>query len=225
MAKHSVVVVNWLLKQFSSPLDIGSMTELRVLYNAWKTGTVTFRQLTLVEWEDWEAAHFNTCMAELQQVDGGVGSQLQMNNSTVQSTIAEHCLPSESFQSPLPMPTPLLQLDGHGAQPAFASFRLSTTWTADTQAISNARTVLGVNGQGVIMVKKLRKTWSDKGKKRGPRSGAASMASTLGGVQSMPSVWLSIVQWLLLLHFTNLYLFLLHSTLSLSVQVLISMPK
>ena len=34
MVKHSVVVVNWLLKQFSSPLDIRSMTELRVLYNA-----------------------------------------------------------------------------------------------------------------------------------------------------------------------------------------------
>ena len=127
MAKHDVVVVNWLLKQFSSPSDIGSMTELRVLYNAWKTGTATFRQLTLVEWEDWEATCFNTCMAELQQVDGGLGSQLQMNNSTVQSTTAEPCPPSESFQSPLPMPTTSLQLDGHGAQLTFASFRISLT--------------------------------------------------------------------------------------------------
>ena len=112
----------------------------------------------LAEWEDWEAARFNTCMTELQQVDGGVGSQLQTNNSTVQSTTAEPCLPSESFQSPLPMPTPSLQLDGHGAQLTFASFRLSMTRTADTRAVSDARTMSGVNGQGVTMVKKPRKT-------------------------------------------------------------------
>ncbi|KAI6015946.1 hypothetical protein EDC04DRAFT_2551669, partial [Pisolithus marmoratus] len=51
--KHSVIVVNWRLKVFSSPSDIRSMMELKVLYNTWKTRTTTFHKLTPAEWEDW----------------------------------------------------------------------------------------------------------------------------------------------------------------------------
>ena len=82
-AKHGVIVVNWPLKLFSSPFDIRLMTELKVLYNAWKTGTMTFHKLTPAEWEDLETTRFNACMAESQQVDE-IDSQLQTNyRSTV----------------------------------------------------------------------------------------------------------------------------------------------
>jgi len=162
-AKHGVVVVNWPLKLFSSPSDIGSMTELKVLYNAWKTGTTTFCKLTPAEWEDWETTRFNACMAESQQVDE-IDSQLQTN---YRSTAVGSSL-FESSQSPLPTPMPSSQLDGHDAGPTFASFRLPATQAANARVVTDATTVLGMNGQGVTMVKKPRKVRSDKGKKRGP---------------------------------------------------------
>ena len=179
-AKHGVIVINWPLKLFSSPSDIGSMTELKVLYNTWKTGTTTFRKLTPVEWEDWETTHFNACMAELQQVDE-IDSQLQTN---YRSTAVGSSL-FESSQSPLPTPMPSSQLDGHDAGPTFASFRLPATQAANAWVVTDAMTMLGMNGQGVTMVKKPRKVRFDKEKKHGPRSGHAASAVPAPGTASM----------------------------------------
>ncbi|KAG1797980.1 hypothetical protein EV424DRAFT_1546419 [Suillus variegatus] len=41
-AKHGIAIENWPLKNFVSPSDIGSTTELRVLHNALKMGVTTF---------------------------------------------------------------------------------------------------------------------------------------------------------------------------------------
>ncbi|KIK11852.1 hypothetical protein PISMIDRAFT_25731 [Pisolithus microcarpus 441] len=144
--KHSVIVINWPLKVFSSLSDIRLMMELKVLYNTWKTRTTTFHKLTPAEWEDWEATCFNACMAKSQ---ADVDLQPQMDYSIVQSMTASPCLPSRSSQSPLPTPTPSLQFDGHSTGPTFASFRLSMTQTASTWVITNAMTISGTDGQSV----------------------------------------------------------------------------
>ncbi|KAI5984614.1 hypothetical protein EDD15DRAFT_2177067 [Pisolithus albus] len=143
-AKYGVIVVNWPLKVFSSPSDIGLMTELKVLYNAWKTRTTTFRKPTPAEWEDWEATRFNARMAKSQ---ADVDLQPQTDYSIVQSMTASPCLPSGSSQSPLPTPAPSLQSDGHGTGPTFASFRLSATQTASARVVTDATTVSGMDGQ------------------------------------------------------------------------------
>ena len=66
------------------------------------------------------------------------------------------------------------------------------TQAANAQVITNATTVLGMNGQGVMMVKEPRKVGSDKGKKCEPRSGHAASAVPTPDTASMSFVSLSV---------------------------------
>ncbi|KIK33061.1 hypothetical protein CY34DRAFT_100326 [Suillus luteus UH-Slu-Lm8-n1] len=70
-AKHGVVVDNWPLKNFVSPSDIGSTTELRVLHNALKTGVTTFRKMTHDEWEQWDKERFQSALLQHDDIDEG----------------------------------------------------------------------------------------------------------------------------------------------------------
>ncbi|KAG1869943.1 hypothetical protein F4604DRAFT_1583844 [Suillus subluteus] len=61
-APYGVVLDNWPLKKFASPGDIGSMVEVKIVYNAFRTGATKFRKLTAAEWEDWDETRFNNAM-------------------------------------------------------------------------------------------------------------------------------------------------------------------
>ena len=39
---HGVIVEGWPLSKFCSPGDVGSLTELQVLFNSWKSGSTCF---------------------------------------------------------------------------------------------------------------------------------------------------------------------------------------
>ncbi|KAG2031437.1 hypothetical protein BDR03DRAFT_817799, partial [Suillus americanus] len=52
-AQHGVVLENWPLKKFASPGDIGSMVEVKTVYNAFMSGATKFRKLTAAEWQEW----------------------------------------------------------------------------------------------------------------------------------------------------------------------------
>lgn len=61
-APYGVVLNNWPLKKFASPGDIGSMVEVKIVYNAFRTGATKFHKLTAAEWEDWDETRFNNAM-------------------------------------------------------------------------------------------------------------------------------------------------------------------
>ena len=63
-AWYAVVCDNWPLEQFCSPSSLGSHTELKVLYHAFKTRTVRFWKLTEQEFEQWESDRFNAVLAQ-----------------------------------------------------------------------------------------------------------------------------------------------------------------
>ncbi|KAL4062072.1 hypothetical protein V8B97DRAFT_2026940 [Scleroderma yunnanense] len=90
--KHGIVVINWPLKNFQSPSNVGSMTKLKVLYNAWKTGMATFCKLTCLEWEEWDNACFKACIAESQSANGEIGPELHAGGlpAMLMSTIATY---------------------------------------------------------------------------------------------------------------------------------------
>ncbi|KAL4063328.1 hypothetical protein J3A83DRAFT_4193259 [Scleroderma citrinum] len=143
--KHGIVVINWPLKNFQSPSNVGSMTKLKVLYNAWKTGMATFCKLTCLEWEEWDNACFKACIAESQSANGEIGPELQ------------YCTSNDHSGS---------------------------------QAITNIRTVSGVDGQGVTVTKKPRKMQSNKGKKCGPQHAQRSLPASaiFAPGASLPSI-------------------------------------
>ncbi|KAG1852589.1 hypothetical protein C8R48DRAFT_584135, partial [Suillus tomentosus] len=53
MQKYHLVLDNWPLSKFVAPGNINSLTELRVLYNAWDSNASRFRKLSDEEYEAW----------------------------------------------------------------------------------------------------------------------------------------------------------------------------
>ena len=64
-AKHGVVMLKWPLKKFQSPSNMASMTEISVLHNAWKTGTI-FCKVMQLEWKCY--ARHTLCRSRQNQV-------------------------------------------------------------------------------------------------------------------------------------------------------------
>ena len=58
--KYGVIVKHWPLKVFSAPGDIRTVTELRVLYNAWESGTAHFYRMTTAEATKWSNERHST---------------------------------------------------------------------------------------------------------------------------------------------------------------------
>jgi hypothetical protein len=72
-AQHGVVLENWPLKKFASPGDIGSMVEVKTVYNAFMTGATKFRKFTAAEWRDWEETRFNMTLERSAEDDTDEG--------------------------------------------------------------------------------------------------------------------------------------------------------
>ena len=50
--RYGIIIVNWPLPMFQLPRKFNSAISLRVLYDAWKTGTTYFKKLTPDEYQD-----------------------------------------------------------------------------------------------------------------------------------------------------------------------------
>ena len=61
--KHGIIVKNWPLPFFCSPGDIHTVTELRVLYNAWESGTAHFYRMTMDEATKWVKEQSSSAIA------------------------------------------------------------------------------------------------------------------------------------------------------------------
>jgi hypothetical protein len=58
--KHGIIVKNWPLPVFCAPGDIRTVTELKILYNAWESGTAHFYQMTMAEATKWCSERHST---------------------------------------------------------------------------------------------------------------------------------------------------------------------
>jgi len=58
--KHGVLVEGWPLPEFKNPSAIGSQVELKVLLNAWNTGTTRFRKMSTEEHMAWVESRANS---------------------------------------------------------------------------------------------------------------------------------------------------------------------
>ena len=64
-ARHQIVVKNWPLEKFCNPSNIASRIELKILHNAWQSGTTHFQKLTREEMEAWENNLFSSRMESM----------------------------------------------------------------------------------------------------------------------------------------------------------------
>ncbi|KAF9231712.1 hypothetical protein BU15DRAFT_68117 [Melanogaster broomeanus] len=94
---HCLIIVNWPLSKFQSPSNVGSMMELNILYNAWKTGSTTFCKMTQAEWEQWDKTWFEEALVQSGSAcspgDEGLGNTSGSNPpifSQNTSTVARH---------------------------------------------------------------------------------------------------------------------------------------
>ncbi|KAF9242901.1 hypothetical protein BU15DRAFT_72552 [Melanogaster broomeanus] len=147
--KCGVVVVNWPLKKFQSPSDIGSMTELRLLHASLKNGTTTFHKMSQQEWEEWENKRSDKQPAVGDDGDEGEGMDVTGSGTTSQSSSNK-----QAASSSAPPPTPSAPVQ-------------SVTFSVSTGQSTNPAS--GAGAHVVMAPKKTRKTQSDKGTKRGPR--------------------------------------------------------
>lgn len=62
--KHGIIVKNWPLSVFCAPGDIRTLTELKVLCNAWESGTAHFYRMNMDEATKWVNERSNRAIAE-----------------------------------------------------------------------------------------------------------------------------------------------------------------
>lgn len=61
-AKFGVVCEKWPLKTFTSPTEITTRNEVKVLFQAWKTGVTSFCRLSAAEWKQWDEQRFQAAL-------------------------------------------------------------------------------------------------------------------------------------------------------------------
>jgi hypothetical protein len=88
---HRVVLEGWPLPKFSSPSDIGSLTEVRLLYESWKSGTTRFRRLTDAEWKVWLDKDLEGRVGEMDNSGDGNGVTVADRDSLITEEPAQNC--------------------------------------------------------------------------------------------------------------------------------------
>lgn len=83
--KHGIIVRNWPLPVFCAPGDIRTVTELKILYNAWESGTAHFYRMTLAEATKWLNERFSRAVVETSG-PGSVSSSTEPSTTTASST-------------------------------------------------------------------------------------------------------------------------------------------
>ena len=63
-ARHNIIVKNWPLHVFCPPGDVRTFTELKILHDAWESGTAQFYRFTTVEATEWSNKRFEKSVKE-----------------------------------------------------------------------------------------------------------------------------------------------------------------
>jgi hypothetical protein len=189
-AKYGVVLEGWPLERFCNPSDIVSRTEISVLRSSFESGATRFRLLTQAELATWSETRFQAKMT---------GSELMDTSMTTTTTPTASQLPSESgedlHENTNSADATSANMSDVNMSNADDSAALDPgTGTTTNRAIpahsmhANADSchplasttnfinfgVTSVNGTSIVVTKKPRKERSDKGKKRGKHTKAAT---------------------------------------------------
>ena len=92
--KHGIIVKNWPLPAFSAPGDIRTVTELKILYNAWESGTAHFYQITTAEATKWVNERHSTSVPLAG--DATVDNSEQTDPSDTDDATVNHADPAEN---------------------------------------------------------------------------------------------------------------------------------
>ena len=92
-AKYGLVVKGWPLRVFCSPGDVRTFTELKILHDAWQSGTAYFYRLTTTEATEWSNRRFEKATEETS------GPEIS-STSTTQSSTHSSTPPNPSPASP-----------------------------------------------------------------------------------------------------------------------------
>ncbi|EMD37934.1 hypothetical protein CERSUDRAFT_94917 [Gelatoporia subvermispora B] len=168
-ARYGVVIEGWPLDKFVPPSLVKSRTELEVLLRAWETDATRFRKLSKQEFQLWQENH----VREAQSTEDS-------DDDESEETIDDTALGggAEPFMQDL---VPSTRSD-----PTESSVQDESPSQAVTQLKSNPRNdtltnivnvVMSASGTAVPIVKKPRKTRSDKGKPRKKRPSSTETAT------------------------------------------------
>lgn len=148
--RFGLLLMNWPLKDFSSPSDISSRVELNLLLNAWKLGATYFYKMSPAEYNVWKVQH----------------SQLSTSTSSGLSSTAT----SDCGNGSGDWETSVGSADQPDMSATNSTITLATSnpmsATSTPLATNFVNVVSGINGELVKVAKKPRKVCKDKGKPR-----------------------------------------------------------
>ena len=182
-----MVLEGWPLERFCNPSDIVSRTEISVLRSSFESGATRFRLLTLAELATWSETRFQakttgselmdtsmtpTTTPTVSQLPPESGEDLHENTNSAGATLANMSDVNTSNGNDLAAPDP-----GTGTTNAIPTHSIHAN--PDTHPLAPTTNfinfgVTSVNGTSIVVTKKTRKERSDKGKKRGKRTTAAT---------------------------------------------------
>lgn len=184
-----VVVKDWPLQRFCSPADLNTRNEVEILLRAWQSGVARFEQLTVEDFEAWQAARFEQVLdvaltgggAEGDTAEGDDVERTGANGAPEfeaprNNTSIEH--PSQTHSLPPPISTDSRRVSAGSkrhapdepAGCAAKKSRKSMTSLATTPVSTTPvpHTVTSTQSQSIAVPKPRRKTRRDKGVIRGP---------------------------------------------------------
>ena len=183
-AKYGVIIENWPLETFSSPSDINSRNEIRVLLQAWESGTTRFRKLSDEEFAQWEDAQFQEAMGQMVRGGGTADNELEPAVATAQTlTSQSDSIGASANNVAEPAVTTNISVSNANSldtatSPTVATSASKRPLPMDSSSNKRARvapldnfinTISSADGRSMQAPKKARKTRSDKGTKRGSR--------------------------------------------------------
>lgn len=151
MDKFGIVCEGWPLEQFCAPADLYTRMEVEILHRSWSTDTTTFRHLSPDELVAWREQRL----------------QAQLSPAQESSVPPSHSVPPSQTITTTAAATTATATTTTAAAAA-AESPVSSDITSHPLSFS----VMSVSGD-VLLVKKPRKTRSDKNKLRGRRQRAA----------------------------------------------------
>ncbi|KAG1837661.1 hypothetical protein F4604DRAFT_1942097 [Suillus subluteus] len=161
--KYHLVLDNWPLSKFVAPGNINSLTELRVLYNAWDSNATRFRKLSDEEYETWEVKNFADVLASASTLHDADEEDLVAEGET--NAPGPQLLSNSVPKSPANPPLQPSDCDASIAAPEPIQTQKRKV-PSETPAGS---AVFAMDGAPMQVTKKSRRECADKGIKRGPR--------------------------------------------------------
>ncbi|KAK7451710.1 hypothetical protein VKT23_012389 [Stygiomarasmius scandens] len=175
-ARYAIKLVNWPLEKFCNPSELATRAEVKVLQNAWESGTTFFTKMSREEFKEWEESRFQERISEtatqgiggtmtLTQNDAEQPATLPNNPPNAPESNAHEVLTATSNPSlePVSQPSAAAPTANTPQQPKKRGRKRKEPLGEAT--FINSMAVTGLNGE-VMLQKPQKKRRKDAGKKR-----------------------------------------------------------